>query len=163
MILIPHTIVGAAVTNLFPNHPMIGFALALGSHYALDMIPHAEYKLDGFFDENSRTMKSIWNNTKAYFHLFRVALDLLIGIILCAIIFVRGEQSLFLTALGVFAGILPDFFQFLYFKYKKEPWIFLQKVHDFFHNSNKEQKIFWGSLSQIFSVVCFVAVYFWFR
>ncbi len=163
MILIPHAIVGAAIANLLPKHKILGFTLALASHYALDMIPHSEYKLDGFFDEDSKSIKSIWNNTQAQFHLFRVVLDLLIGTILCAILFIRGEQSFFLTSLGIFAGLLPDFFQFLYFKYKKQPFVFLQKIHDFFHNSKKDHSLFWGSASQVFSIACFVAVYFWFK
>ncbi len=158
MILIPHAIVGAAVANMLPKHKVLGFVLAFASHYALDMIPHAEYKLDGFFDEDSRSIKSIWNNTKAQLRLLLIALDLFIGIILCVVIFIRGEQSFILTAIGIFAGILPDFLQFLYFKYKKQPFIYLQKIHDIFH-STKKPKLFWGSFSQIILTVCFVLMY----
>ncbi len=160
MILIPHAIVGAAITNLFPKHKVLGFSLALASHYALDLIPHSEYKLDGFFDEDTKTIKSIWNNTKAYFHLFRVALDLLSAIILCFIIFVRGEQSFELTALGILAGILPDFLQFIYLKFKNQPWKFLQKIHDIFHSKNKQPGIFWGTVFQVIIPVCLVLIYF---
>ncbi len=163
MILIPHTIVGAAITNLLPGHKILGFSLAFVSHYALDLIPHTEYNLDGFFDNDSKSIKSIWNNTKAQFHLLRVAFDLLIGIILCAFIFIRGEQSFVLTALGILAGILPDFFQLLYFKYKKQPFVFLQKVHDTFHNSNKNPKLLIGLGSQVFSIGCFVTAYLLFK
>ena len=54
MTLTPHSIVGAAIANLMPENPELGFAIAWASHYALDTIPHREYDIDHLFNNAKR-------------------------------------------------------------------------------------------------------------
>src|SRR5665213_1251339 len=150
MILIPHEIVGAAITNLFPNHPVFGFSLALASHYALDMIPHSDYDLDGLIESDTKTVQGILRNVKARLDALWVCFDLSLGAYLSILIFARDEKTLYLTLFGIVAGVLPDFLQFFYLKWKNQPWIFTQKIHDFFHSENKmKNNIALGYLLQV--------------
>lgn len=161
MILIPHEIVGAAITNIFPDHPVFGFSLALASHYALDMIPHSDYDIGGFIDTDAKTVKSIFRNTKAYFDMIFVGFDIFLGGLLSFLFFVRDEKTLYLTLLGIIAGILPDFLQFVYLKWKVQPWIFFQKIHDMFHSPNKmKENIVLGYVLQVLTVALCVGGYF---
>ncbi len=164
MILTAHTIVGSAVANLVPNSPVLGFVLAYGSHYLIDTIPHRDQYIDPFFDKDWKTYGSIFSNLKSMLGVLLIGGDVLIGIILSFIIFVRGEASLIATIVGIVGGVLPDFLQFLYYKFKKQPWIFTQKIHDFFHSKNEmKDKTFLGILSQATCTFVFIAVYFLFR
>ena len=156
MILTTHSIVGASITNLFPGNPGVGSILAFVSHYLLDMVPHKDYDVK-FIDEESKTIKSAVNNLKSALHFLPVALDLLVGVILCILIFVRDEQTFYLTFFGIIAGVLPDFFQFLYLKYKKHPFIIVQKFHDHIHNRSKPIT---GYLSQFLTIVISISIYF---
>jgi len=157
MILTTHSIVGATIVNLFPNNPTLGFGLSLASHYLLDMIPHKDYEISGFIDGNTKTVKSVFNNIKSTVHMIFVGVDFFVGIILCFSIFVRDDKTAYLTALGVLGGVLPDFFQFLYLKFKRHPFTAIQKVHDHVHNRSKPIT---GYLSQILTILITVSLYF---
>ncbi len=160
MILTTHSIVGAGIVNLFPNNPAVGFGLSLASHYLLDMIPHKDYEVGALIDNESRTVKSFFNNFKSFLHLVFVGVDFFAGVILCILIYVRDEKTAYLTALGVLGGVLPDFFQLLYLKYKNRPLNSIQKVHDHVHNRAKPIT---GYLSQFLTVIIFVSLYFLFK
>jgi hypothetical protein len=163
MILSTHSIVGASIANLFPDNPALGFGLAVASHYLLDMIPHRDYEVSGFLDSNTKTVKSVFNNLKSTLHLMLIALDLLVGIIFCVLIFVRDEKTFYITAIGLVGGVLPDIFQFLYYKYKK-PFSFFQTIHDSVHHKDESmKKSIMGWVTQIFSILFFVSMYFFFK
>lgn len=162
MILTPHAIVGATLTNLFPSNPEVGFSLAFMSHYFLDMIPHAEYSLSGFIEDKKEKADSISYNLKSAFKpLLFIGIDLTIGIVLSYFIFVRDEQSLYLTIGGVFFAVLPDFLQTVYLKFKNRFWTKVQRVHEIFHGENKYKRD-WvkGGLTQIVTVAFFLLIYF---
>jgi hypothetical protein len=163
MILTPHSIVGAVIVNMFPSHPAIGFGLAFASHYALDLIPHYDYDLDGFIDSEKKTVQSIFHEAKARLRVLLVGCDFLFALVVCFFIFVRDEKSLYLTLLGVVAGVLPDVFQFFYLKWKREPWIFFQNIHDAIHHPDKmKDRPVLGFLYQLLVIVFFLALYFLF-
>ncbi len=162
MILTTHAIVGAAIVNMIPNHPVLGFSLALGSHYILDLIPHKDYLEDFSINENLKTIKSLFLDMEMRLSLLSVFVDFIASVAICFLIFVRGGESLLLTALGVLAGILPDFLQFLYFKFKSEPWILTQKIHDSFHAENKMKNIvFLGYSLQILFAIFFISSFYY--
>ena len=164
MVLTPHSIVGAAIANLIPENPELGFALAYASHYAIDMIPHRDYDIDHFFDKEKKTFKSVFKNAKARFNLLVVGLDFLIGVGICFLLFVRNRQSLILTLVGIVGGVLPDVLQFIYYTFKKQPWIFFQKIHDIFHNQDKMMdRPMKGTLVQIVTILVFLVIYFYFK
>lgn len=164
MILTTHALVGSSLTNLFPNNPMLGFGLAFASHYIIDTIPHKDYNIDHFLDKDSKSFKSVLNNLKSALGFLLIGADFLIGIILSVLIFARGERSLFITALGICGGVLPDVLQFLYYKFKKKPWLITQKIHYFFHSPNEmKDKPFFGVLNQILCSISFILIYFIFK
>ena len=161
MILTPHSIVGAAIANLIPENPELGFALAYASHYAIDMIPHRDYDIDGFFDEKEKTFASVIRSGKARLKLLMIFGDFVVGVAICTLLFVRNRGSLIATAVGIAGGVLPDFLQLVYYTFKNHPWKIFQKIHDFFHSSNKmKHKPVEGILVQIATPVVCVAIYF---
>jgi len=161
MVLTPHSIVGAAIANLMPENPELSFALAWASHYAIDMIPHRDYDIDHFFDKDKKTFKSVLKNTKAQFNLLIIGFDFVIGVGICFLLFVRNRQSLILTLVGIAGGVLPDILQFIYYTFKKQPWIFFQKIHDIFHNPDKMMdRPITGTLTQAGAIVLILWLYF---
>lgn len=170
MTLTTHSIVGAAIANLMPANPEFGFALAYASHYLSDMIPHAELVSEesiiekddpNNFSYKAKNLKSIFFDAKSSFGFLIIGIDFLVALALCWLLFVRNRQSLIATIAGVAGGLLPDFLQFLYYKFKKEPWTFFQKIHHFFHSENHmENSPVLGSLPQIFLPILFVIFYF---
>ena len=164
MILTSHALVGASLTNLFPNTPVIGFEIAFASHYIIDMIPHTDYDISDFIQHEEKTVKSILKNAAATLHLLFIVADFVVGILLCVLFFVRDEKSLILTLAGIAGGVMPDFLQFLYFKYKRQPWIFIQKIHDKFHFTKElENQKFWGIFFQFALPIFLLTIYFLFK
>lgn len=168
MTLTSHSIIGAAIANLVPANPEIGFALAFASHYLSDMVPHAELvsedsiieKRDDGDSFDKKNLKSIFHNAESSFGFLLIGLDFAVAIILCMFIFVRNRESLIATIAGIIGGVLPDFLQFLYYKIRKEPFIFLQKIHNFFHNPDKmKDKPIKGIATQIITVAIVVGIY----
>jgi preprotein translocase subunit SecE len=161
MILTPHAIVGAAIANIFPDDPALGFGLAFVSHYVLDMLPHTEYDIGSLFNKESRTFNSVFKNKGAIVHFLFILADFIVAILLCALIFVRNEKSAVITFMGILGGLLPDFFQFMFYKFKGEPWKFYQNIHDKLHKIIKvKNEKFWGTFLQIFIPILILAIYF---
>ena len=162
MILTPHAIVGAALANMFPNDPALGFGLAFASHYALDMIPHIDYDINNFLHKESKTVKSIFQNAGAALHFLFIACDFICAIFLCILFFIRDEKSILITLIGLAGGLLPDFFQFLFYKYKNQPWIFTQEIHDRLHHitEDKNDKLLWRISFQVVVPICILVIYF---
>jgi hypothetical protein len=164
MIITPHAIVGASISNIFQGDLVVAFVLAFLSHYLLDMMPHTDYDITGFMDKETRTVRSIFDDLRAATHLIFIFIDFIVAAILCILFFVRGENSLYITLVGVFAALLPDFFQFMFYKFKNQPWIFFQKVHDRVHHLIKfEHNNVWGIIFQIIVPLIFIFIYFLIR
>ena len=159
MIITPHAIVGASISNIFQGDLVVAFVLAFLSHYLLDMMPHTDYDITSFMDKDTKTVRSIFDDLKAATHLIFISIDFIVATILCILFFVRNESTLYITFLGVFAAVLPDFFQFMFYKFKNQPWIFFQKIHDKIHNKNSHNN-FLGIFLQIFIPVLFLFIYF---
>lgn len=84
MVITPHALVGAAVSTRIPG--LAGVVLAVGSHYALDRIPHDDYQFRG--------------------HPERIALDAAVAGLAVLICSPRGRRQRALV--GAAAAILPD-------------------------------------------------------
>ncbi len=161
MILTPHALLGAAVANLVPNEPVLGFALAFFSHYVLDMIPHKDYDINSFMDKKTSTMVSIFKSSAAAIKLLFIILEAIGALILCFLIFVKDEKSAVITLLGIIGAWLPDFFQLLYYKFKKQPFIFFQRLHDKMGRDIENKKYIWFGISiQIFVSIIVLVIYF---
>lgn len=162
MILTPHALVGAALANSFPSHPALGLTFAFLSHYLLDIIPHAEYSLKGFIDEEKEKVNSIFKNFKSVFKpLSIIGLDFIFGLSVSIFFFVKDKNSLYLTIFGVLLAVLPDFLQLVYLKSKNKFWTAVQNIHEFFHGENKyRHELFRGTLTQLITIAIFLGIYF---
>ncbi|MCX6717174.1 MAG: hypothetical protein NTU76_00670 [Candidatus Taylorbacteria bacterium] len=161
MILTPHAIIGSAVSNMLPIYPELGFVLAFLSHYVIDSIPHNHYAHDSFILKETKSIASLIHNIRGLYQFSIIIFDFLIGLFLSILIFSRDWDTLLITLLGVAGGVLPDFLQFLYFKFKKWPFISLQKFHGKFEcKKNIEHKPFLGASIQITTIIFFIFVSF---
>lgn len=132
MILAPHAIAGAGLASMIPEHPIWGFVLGYASHFVLDVIPHWDYKLSSKIEDKNNPMNSdILINKKFILDLFKMGLDTFLGLFLSFLFFGLNEPSYVLVAIlcGVTGGVLPDVFQFAYYKWRHWPLSTLQKFH----------------------------------
>ena len=85
-----------------------------------------------------------------------IGADGALGVALALFLFAtRG--SIGLIACGAIAAILPDVLQFAYTRFPHQPLASLQRIHDWFHTSNRMKKQpIWGLVSQIIFIVIFV-------
>jgi len=161
MTLTPHAIVGAAIANLVPNEPALGFALAFAGHYVLDMLPHKDYNINSFMDKKTTTIVSIFKSSASAFKLLLIILEAILALILCFLLFVRDEKSAIATLFGIIGAWLPDFFQLLYYKFKTQPFIFFQKLHYKLGFDIENSKYYWfGILTQVLTPICVLFIYF---
>ncbi len=153
MILATHALVGAAVAQIFPKYPLLGFVAAFLSHFILDAIPHGEYKLESFVcDKNSpgdiRRMNMVLGK-KFIRDLLKMAFDCISGFTVALVVFSNSGLALQIAFIGAVGGVLPDALQFVYFKIKKEPLITLQKFHKAIQHRLGDGIYHVGILSQI--------------
>ena len=136
MTLGTHVVVGVAVAELFPSNPMVAFFAAFASHFLLDAIPHWDYKL--LSDYANPEMAKYANNLKPsklfLFDLMRIGFDVLLGIVIVMLVWPTKSFSQFeIILLGALGGALPDFLQFVYARFPRQPMVALQKFHEFIH------------------------------
>ncbi len=144
MTLGTHITVGVAAASPFlvgplsssPIAPLGAFALAVASHYAVDMIPHwdwpiqsIENKTPNFLDGRVRSRGAVAND------LAIAVIDMSIGVLAVAFAVAIAGISLPLGILcaAIIASVLPDALQLVYFLYKKEPMITHQAFHSRVH------------------------------
>ena len=154
MILATHSIVGATVANIFPGNPLLGFTLGFASHFLVDAIPHWHYPLATITDdkETGKALdKDMVINEHFVADLLKIGVDAMLGI-LVASLFLNVSQPYFLssTLVGAAGGMLPDALQFLYWKWRHQPLLSLQRFHLWIHSKNDlDDRPVWGPVSQI--------------
>lgn len=163
MVLATHAFVGAALAQLFPSHPVAAFVAGFTSHFVLDALPHKDYKLISREEDkkNSLNDRFIYNR-KSFIDLIKLTIDLGLGFLLAYVVFVYKADSVVLlsTLVGAMAGVLPDALQFVYFNFRHEPLIFLQKFHSNIQNDTKTYHL--GILSQLATMaLVLIFVRFW--
>ena len=138
MVLATHSIVGASVAMMMPNHPVLGFCAGFASHFVLDAIPHWDYKLHSVKEDKEKPMNTDMNVFSKMFLLdiSKIFLDIMIGMALLYVFFGNKNLSVALFA-GAVGGMLPDVLQFVYWKIRKWPFTHLQKIHDWAHTKKK--------------------------
>jgi hypothetical protein len=130
--LTTHALVGAAAASVFPQQPLVAFAAGFASHFAIDALPHWDYKILSMDTETDHTLNADMHVNKYFFlDLARTGSDALLGLLLSTIIFSLWIFHLPLTIvlLGACAGITPDFLQFVYFKTRFAILTPLQRFH----------------------------------
>ncbi|MFA6354244.1 MAG: hypothetical protein WCX12_00995 [Candidatus Paceibacterota bacterium] len=157
MILATHALVGAAVAQIFPKYPLLGFVAAFLSHFILDAIPHDDYERESFIsDKNSPNDISKMDmvlGKKFIRDLIKISFDCIFGFAVALTFFSNSGLALQIAFIGAVGGVLPDALQFVYFKIKKEPLITLQKFHKAIQHKLGNGIYRVGILSQIVIVV----------
>ncbi len=138
MFLTSHAVAGAATASLFPQNPFLAFIAGFLSHFALDAIPHWDYKIKSssvnpLIGAKMRYDKNFWEDV------IHIGSDGLIGIFLALILF-TSPQNFWVILWGIFGGILPDPLQFLYIQFRHEPLISLFKFHLWVHTKRDTEK-----------------------
>lgn len=162
MVLATHAVAGVAVARLFPDNPALGLGLAIVSHFVLDTIPHWDYPL------SSLELPTDGNRLNQYFRLapafvadlLKTGVDALLGALIAfSVFFPHSAMDFWLLILGLTGGVLPDFLQFVFFKYRPRWLRPLQRFHIWIHarrNFNDQPTI--GVLMQIALVILIVLV-----
>src|ERR1035437_1319913 len=152
MTLTTHAVVGAAIAASMPNHPVVGFALAFASHFVLDAIPHWDYPLSSQKTDNvNRLNDDMIINKNFFIDLLKIGIDMSCGILLVLFFFTLHSPHLFwIPMIGVAGAVLPDALQFVYFKWRHQPLIALQRFHFWIHAKHRlDDKPLIGILLQI--------------
>lgn len=139
MTLTTHAIVGAAAAKLFPEHFLTAFTAGFISHFLIDAIPHWDYKLRSIKKDPANPL----NNDMVFgfnfiIDILHISFDFLLAITVPFLIFGASNLSqATILAYGIIGGTLPDLLQFIYFKWRKQPLISLQKFHHWIHTKKK--------------------------
>ncbi len=159
MTLSTHAVSGGIIASVVSRLPIVGFVLAFLSHFALDAIPHWDYKLASKKKgESGPLTDDIVLNKDFVSDLLKIALDLLIGIAAIIILHYLFRFPLGSLILGGIAGALPDLLQFVYFKTRIEPFISIQKFHIWIHSKKRIMSPILGILIQAAIVSALVIV-----
>jgi hypothetical protein len=119
--LTTHAIVGAVIVDLMHAYPLLGLALAFGSHFVLDALPHWDYPIRSTcINPSSRAPMSY--DRKLFVDLLKIGGDAAFGIILAVLLFAtqRGADLTLILA-GAGAGMLPDALQFAHMQFPRQP------------------------------------------
>jgi hypothetical protein len=134
MILSTHAIVGGAIASFIPEHPALAFVAGIASHFAIDAIPHSDYRLRSI--SIGRNRSAITFNQLLVRDLLLIAFDAAAGIAI-ALWFYAGTEGTLAILFGAIGAILPDPLQLAYRLYPKEPLRSLQRFHKWVHSSRK--------------------------
>src|SRR3989344_4658712 len=136
MVLSTHAVAGVALARLFPQNPVLGFGAAFVSHFVLDMIPHWDYRLASLEAGASgrKIDKEFKINPAFVADLMKIGADILIGLIVAFLVFYPASKlDLLVLFLGVSGAILPDFLQFVFYKFRPFWLKPLQHFHIWIH------------------------------
>jgi hypothetical protein len=177
MILTTHAITGAAIASAMPNHPVLGFVAGFASHFLLDSIPHYDYKLHSCKEDLRNPLNNdLVLNKKFVVDLIKICADGLFGVLVSLLLFFNlpiyqslhtlPVQTLSLLILhsavfwGIVGALLPDFLQFVYFKFRHEPFLSIQKFHNRIQiGKHLEHNHALGRILQIIIIVIVVAIF----
>jgi hypothetical protein len=155
MILSTHAIVGGALASLFPSHPVLVVAAGFASHFAIDAIPHWDYKL-----RSISVAAGARNQLRLTGPLLRdlglIGFDASAGMALALVLFATPATA-GAIALGAIAAMLPDPLQLAHSLYPREPLISLQRFHRWIHT---KRQLSWpmGVSSQVLFAVLVMSV-----
>ena len=140
MTLTTHAIVGAAAAKIFSFHPVLAGVAAFASHFIIDAIPHWDYIPRSFQDSGDDPLHHDMEVGKHFFYdALMIGADAMLGVALSLIIFPPENMYSFLIVfIGACLGILPDPLQFVYWKWRHEPIVSLQRFHLWIHTSHRK-------------------------
>lgn len=150
MTLTTHAVVGAALTSAFQLNPGMASVAGLMSHFLLDCLPHWDYELKSAkIDETNPLVINLPVSHEAVGDFIKIGFDVLFGFGLALIFFTSNGQGDWESILaGALGGILPDALQFAYMKFRQEPFIMLQRFHNFMSSAIAIKNTLWGPFFQ---------------
>jgi hypothetical protein len=120
-----------------PAHPLVGLALAFGSHFVLDAPPHWDYPIHSSCINPSFRARMSYNR-KLFIDLLKIGGDAAFGITFAVLLFAtQGDANLALILAGAIAGMLPDALQFAYMRFPHQPLTVIQRFHEWIHTSRQ--------------------------
>ena len=145
MTLTTHAIIGAATAKIFSFNPVLAIGFAFASHFLIDAIPHWDYLPKSFQKDSSNPLNDDMVIGNGFFKDFlKIALDAMLGVVLSLIIFFpESAYQFWIIFFGAGSGFLPDPLQFVYWKWRHEPFISLQRFHLWIHSHNESLKNRW--------------------
>ncbi len=153
MTLTTHAVVGSLVGALAAHNLPLAATLGFVSHFAMDSIPHWDYHLSSTHEDHDNKLNSDMrvSDTKFAFDLLKIGIDVMLGLVVVKLLFYRSAWFLIIGAfIGALFAVLPDALQFVYWKFRHEPFISLQKFHIFMHAQTRlDKKPLLGVTSQI--------------
>lgn len=135
MILSTHAVVGGAIASLMPNHPLIALVCGIGSHFAIDAIPHADYPLRSI-SLGRASGAAIAVNRSLLRDLGAISLDAVVGLGVAMWLYATPTAAL-AVLLGAIGGMVPDPLQVVHKFYPKEPLRSLQRFHGWIHTKRR--------------------------
>ena len=154
MTLTAHSIVGAAIASALPQHPVLGFALAFASHFAVDAIPHYDYHIEST-SIDPRFATALRLDATLFRDFLRIGSDAFLGFALSILFF--GPTVA--TIAGIVGGMLPDFLQFAWMRIQHEPLNSLQRFHKWIHSKNRlEGRPLFGIFTQMAFLAAVIVV-----
>ena len=112
MVLSTHAVVGASIAGAVTGDPLVAFVIGVASHFAIDAIPHWDYKLKAFDEESSTIIrKNLWIDLRNIF------CDFVLGVVACLVLFGGVSHYALVSActMGALGGVFPDLLQLPYF------------------------------------------------
>ena len=110
MTLTTHALVGAAAASLIPYSPTLALTAGFMSHFAIDAIPHWDYKIKSLQGDPKHPLKADMVIGKDFFiDLIRIGFDALLGVAL-SLFFFSGISGVAMAFWGACLGILPTLF-----------------------------------------------------
>ncbi len=139
MTLSTHAIVGAGSAILLRNYPILGLIAAFFSHFLLDAIPHWHYKILSKSADSSLPFGMKLNLGSSFTKdVFRGSADFCLGLIASILMSLfLFPDNLWLILAGVFASVLPDFLQVVYYLLPNKLLSYFQKFHMKTHSTKR--------------------------
>lgn len=153
-----HAVAGALVAELFPMHPVVGFAAGFASHFALDSLPHWDYKLKSVRKDDNPLETDMILGKEFLIDISRIAFDIAVGFVIAIALASVLHLSIFLACIGAAAGVLPDGLQFMYFKTRSTLLKPLQIFHIWIQKGRSLHISAWKGISLQLALVIILVV-----
>jgi hypothetical protein len=140
MTLTTHALAGAAVATLFPARPLLGFFAGFASHFALDSIPHWDYKIRSVLNRKDLNNISVARGPQFWKDAGKVIIDCALGFSLGLFLFGTTPEAAVAVLTGATGALFPDGLQFLYFKFKNKSLLGLQRFHESIQKDSRFQE-----------------------
>jgi hypothetical protein len=147
MMLSTHAIAGGIVAGFFPGDPLLGFAAGFASHFALDALPHWDYKLKSIRKETDPMETDMELGSDFAYDLARISLDMIVGFAGALLFAHVSGVSVLLVLIGAAGGVAPDGLQFVYFKTRTVFLKHLQIFHIWIQKGRSLHVTAWKGMS----------------